>query len=679
MGSPVSIEEKKQIFRGLYGKEDALTIPSDAPCIVENTAQLRLEQLARKPLEDECHITKRASPSVRPIHSLSRGGVGDGVITHRPSVSSSSSTKGGRKRIRPVQVNDEGGDDTESARVRGRFMAHSVTTNGVMEEEDGHRHIFGDKRSATVKQARLGGDVAGGGGLYHPVIHINMKLDDAGPLVAPKSFVPLNALSEGGGSKDDTKNVERSVVAAPSVIARHIQSLDSDFEPIQGTVIKNGRHGLENMYDTGNSCHSSSRKLILECRHFSVGHVQGISTSVYSRITLSNGGKRVWRDFVAGKTSCCCGNARMSAVGTTDGSVYVYDRVGIRRAPAIVVGAGAAHLECSQVVGDEAETVENGAEQQPIFVMCISTDGIVQVWNMTNLKLHVRGSLASLILSLRAQPKMKTTTTTPTNDKTMTTTSSSAATTTTDVAVVKVVRSGLTPDGSPVVIMGCQGAFGGSLQAFVLHHGLSTWVRVADGRFALSNFHQGLGDVLAGDGPVRMLQASVSGGVKLSASALNNHLGGDSDTVARQNEALQWCVTRAHIEDTLACSSLLQSDDELKHWLSLYAHHLANCSDPDIPRIRALVDYLLLDSVGVDKENSEDDDQLHGTSHGTETATVGKRWLSKDQDGRKLVRDIVLPAISSNRQLQKLINEIDAEDKVFLSHQQKQQQHEETT
>ncbi len=662
MGSPVSIEEKKQIFCALYGKEDALAIPSDAPCIVENTAQLRLEQLARKPLEDECHVTKRASPPVRTIHSLTSGGVGDDVITHRPYVSSSSSTKGGRKRIRPVQVNNEGGDgSTESACVRGCFMDSSITTSGVMDKEDGYGHIFGNKRDAVVERVRLGGDVARS--LYHPIIHIGMKTDDAGPLVAPKSFVPLTALSEGGTGEDGIANVERSPLAAPSVIARHIQSLNGNVEPIEGKAANNGRHDMENMYNTGNSCLFSSSKLILECRHISAGHVQGTSTSVYSKITLSDGGKRVWRDFVAGETSCCCGNVRMSAVGTTDGSIYVYDRAGIRRAPAIVVGAGASHLECSQVVGDESETVQDAAEQQPMFLMCISTDGIVQVWDMANLKLHVRGSLASLVLSLRAQPKMNNTSnTTPKIDKTTATATSSSATTT-DVAVVKVVRSGLTPDGSPVVVMGCQGAFGGSLQAFVLHHGLSTWVRVADGRFALSNFHQGLGDVLAGDGPVRMLQASVSGGVKLSASTLSDHLGGDSDTIARQNDALQWSVTRAHIEDTLACSSLLQSNDELKQWLSLYAHHLANCDDPDVPRIRALVDYL-----SFDKENSAGDDTLRGT----ETATVGKCWLSKDQDGRKLVRDIVLPAISSNRQLQKLINEIDAEYKEFLRHEQKE-------
>ncbi len=674
LGSLVSIEEKKEIFRGLYGNIDALTIPSDTPCIVENTAQLRLEQLAQKPPEDDRRITKRVGPSLHPIHPSSRRGGWDEVITCRPSVSSSSSTKGGKKRIRPVQVNDEGGNKDEGAeplRARGCFMDHSLTTNGAMEreeEEQGHHHILGDKRSTVMKQRRLGGE--GGGGktvatdLYRPVIHVHMKTNDAGPLVTRNSF-PLTVPPEGVSMDEATTNGEKST---PSVIVRQIQSFDDAVESMGRSIISSDGHGLEEIIGTDSL--RSSRKLILECRHLPSCHVQGMSADIYSKVTLSFGGKRLWRDFIAGQTSCCCGNLRMSAVGTTDSSIYVYDRVGIRRAPAIVVGAGAAHLECSQVKANvsEAKSVEEEEEEEgtekPNFLMCISTDGIVQVWDMTSLKLHVRGSLEPLISSLRVQPKTKmdTTTSSATSSATI-----SPLSTTTDNPVVKVVRSGITPDGSPVVIMGCSGAFGGSLQAFLLHHGLSAWVRVADGRFALSNFHQGLGDVLAGDGPVSQLQASVSYGVKVSTSAL--HIGGgDSDIIANQKEALQWCVTRAHLEDSLSCSSLLSSNDELKHWLSLYAHHLSNCSEPDIVRLRALVDYLQCNSVvDKDKDKNSDENRLCG---GAETARVGKRWLHRGQDGRKLVREIVLPAMSANRQLQKLINEIDSEDKLFLSQQQ---------
>ncbi len=666
MGSPVSTEEKKEIFLGLYGKEDALIIPSDdAPCIVENTAQLRLEQLSQKLPENNLSspMTKRAIPSVCTTnHSLKRGGGADEVITHHhPSISSSSSTKGGKKRIRPVQVNNEGGHsndeaDAERARARGRFMSHSVTTNGAMEEGDDER-----SGAASMKQRRRvdGGVNMGGCGLYHPVIDIHIKTDGAGPLVAPKSFVPLNVLlpeDESNSNKEMNGGDPRSV---PAVIARHIQSFDGS------------GHVLEDIDGTDDS---SSRKLILECKHINVGNnTQGGGTyaNVYSKVLLSSGTEILWRDFVAGKTSCCCGNLIMSAVGTTDGSVYVYDRVGIRRAPALVVGAGAAHLECSQIreniLGEgKAETVkaEDGAEQ-PNFLMCISTDGIVQVWNMSSLTLHVRGSLAPLISSLKGQPPKTEMNTTTTTMKDVTHPPSSA---TKDI-MAKVIRSGLAPDGSPVVIMGCQGAFGGSLQAFVLHHGLSTWVRLADGRFALSDFHQGLGDVLAGDDFLSQLQASVSRGVKVPASLLHVR-GGSSGIVEGQMEALQWCVTRAHLEDSLACCSLILSNDELKYWLSRYTHHLANCSVPDIPRIRALVDYMQLDSM-VDEENNNSDD--HPRRIGT-SGRVGRCWLSRGQDGRKLVREVVLPAISSNRQLQKFVNEIDSEDKLFLSQQQEQQQ-----
>ena len=51
------------------------------------------------------------------------------------------------------------------------------------------------------------------------------------------------------------------------------------------------------------------------------------------------------------------------------------------------------------------------------------------------------------------------------------------------VSGVSVSRAGVTAEGMPLVMLACSGAFGGSLQAFALHQGLGTWVRVADGRW----------------------------------------------------------------------------------------------------------------------------------------------------------------------------------------------------
>lgn len=51
---------------------------------------------------------------------------------------------------------------------------------------------------------------------------------------------------------------------------------------------------------------------------------------------------------------------------------------------------------------------------------------------------------------------------------------------------VSVARAGVTVEGMPLVMLACPGAFGGALQAFALHQGLGTWVRVADGRYVLA-------------------------------------------------------------------------------------------------------------------------------------------------------------------------------------------------
>lgn len=69
---------------------------------------------------------------------------------------------------------------------------------------------------------------------------------------------------------------------------------------------------------------------------------------------------------------------------------------------------------------------------------------------------------------------------------------------------VSVARAGVTAEGMPLVLLACPGAFGGSLQAFALHKGLETWVRVADGRCVFLFFCAG-GVVGVGVGVVRLL------------------------------------------------------------------------------------------------------------------------------------------------------------------------------
>lgn len=53
---------------------------------------------------------------------------------------------------------------------------------------------------------------------------------------------------------------------------------------------------------------------------------RGLPARRYTLVTVTRGGMEVWRDYVAGVASACCGNDRVAAVGAEDGSVYVYNR-----------------------------------------------------------------------------------------------------------------------------------------------------------------------------------------------------------------------------------------------------------------------------------------------------------------------------------------------------------------
>ena len=65
--------------------------------------------------------------------------------------------------------------------------------------------------------------------------------------------------------------------------------------------------------------------LVMECSALDEDF-RGLPARRYTVVTVSRGGREVWRDYVAGVATACCGNARVAAVGAEDGSVYLYDR-----------------------------------------------------------------------------------------------------------------------------------------------------------------------------------------------------------------------------------------------------------------------------------------------------------------------------------------------------------------
>ena len=207
----------------------------------------------------------------------------------------------------------------------------------------------------------------------------------------------------------------------------------------------------------------------------------------------------------------------------------------MRSAPPLVVSPPVAYLECSNgppLPLQRRRRQEQAQEQEPgganagassgDFLMAISGDGDVFVWNLGTMTLAAKSSLSPLFRSVTSSGI-------PPRSSTASSTSASAAASGgggggggggsgsagaptsphgglagnrgsgsgggggggagvgdvsgKSVSGVTVSRAGVTAEGMPLVMLACSGAFGGSLQAFALHRGLGTWVRVADGRW----------------------------------------------------------------------------------------------------------------------------------------------------------------------------------------------------
>lgn len=175
-------------------------------------------------------------------------------------------------------------------------------------------------------------------------------------------------------------------------------------------------------------------------------------------------------------------------------------RHGVRSAPPMVIVPPVAYLECSDPpttppkrktgAGTPAEASSCGD-----CLMAISGEGDVFVWNLERMVLVAKSSLHPLYRSLapgaahqRSSPAGTTANATPRGG--VSTPGSGDGAHPGNVtgaggkssAVVSVARAGVTAEGMPLVMLACPGAFGGSLQAFALHQGMGTWVRVSDGR-----------------------------------------------------------------------------------------------------------------------------------------------------------------------------------------------------
>jgi hypothetical protein len=286
--------------------------------------------------------------------------------------------------------------------------------------------------------------------------------------------------------------------------------------------------------------------------------------------------------------------------------------------PAIAVGGGG-------VSGLQLYQTNAGAGTK-VRLMCLCADGDLVVWDLTKRTQTLKVSISPAVHTMHGSA------------------SSPSA------ALPTLARSFLetSKEGEPLVLILLQqpSNAGGGMQGFFYDSPMAAWLRVSDGRFAASDFYSDstLRARMGGTpSSLSKIDSFVGKGVTLSAAAI---LASSSDT-SPEGRSKHHALNRSHCEDKLACAVALKCSDDYQYWLGEYCKFLAAAGDEQ--NFRTVIAELL---HGVLNDESE------------EGGGQALWWLSDcallGLDRMKILKEVVLTALTTNRALQPLVGELQA-------------------
>tara|TARA_B110000091_G_C13713770_1_gene431658 strand:+ start:25 stop:1026 length:1002 start_codon:yes stop_codon:yes gene_type:complete len=206
-------------------------------------------------------------------------------------------------------------------------------------------------------------------------------------------------------------------------------------------------------------------------------------------------------------------------------------------------------------------------------------------------------------------------------------------------------------------------------QSFVYDDGMEQWNRVADHHYSKSDYTSGFGTNLrlgslgggnagerdhvgGGMHPLDSLQATGH-----DIGSITSSVGGvtTKDLYEWGDTAQQWYETRAHLEHQINASQVLKSPVEYAQWTVIYCKFLARDGRiSSVQRLRELCNELL----GPPVSNAQLVDVVPKHVWNESVMNLNKRVL---------LRARVLPAIATNRGLQRIVNEYqDALDQLTM-------------
>ncbi|KAK9170438.1 hypothetical protein Syun_002578 [Stephania yunnanensis] len=230
-------------------------------------------------------------------------------------------------------------------------------------------------------------------------------------------------------------------------------------------------------------------------------------------------------------------------------------------------------------------------------LLLVTMKGSIYVWDLSNRTCLLRDSLTPLVTPGQNSASR-------------------------DAGTIKVIAARFSKSGSPLVVLATR-------HAFLFDMSLMCWLRIADDCFPASNISSSwnLGSIHNGELAGLQVDVGKFSARKPSWSRLTD------DQVQ----------TRAHLESQLASSLALMSPNEYRQCLLSYVRFLAR--EADESRLREVCEGFLGPPTGMTESTPSD--------------TGNKAWdpYVLGMKKHKLLREDILPAIASNRKVQRLLNE----------------------
>lgn len=324
-------------------------------------------------------------------------------------------------------------------------------------------------------------------------------------------------------------------------------------------------------------------------------------------VVCSAGGKVKWRDYhpKSSPVTALAGVAgKHVAVGTADGMLYLHSATSGRRlTPPIAIDSAPYMLEAIYVRGEDAdyEGEDDSDDTGAWYVVVVSRSALVSVFDVKGKKLVCARSAASLLAR-------------PLDAETVGKEEAIGA----QARIFReIAHCRVTKFGEPILVLS-------DGHAFVYSRDFCSWLRVADDSSPNSEYRRSVPPSKR-VGILRSLQSGIGARSRPLPS-----LSGMGDLRRAAVESL------AHLESLMESAVVLGSASDYRYYLTNYAARISAAVSDDVEsctlRLRELCDDLL-------KFGSAKDPTVLGMS------------------GRELLKETVLPVISVNRNMQRIVTE----------------------